>query len=506
MLLLHRWRRFLLAAGVCLAAFGSADDAHAHGWHNAALTTASLDEWLADVKAAVPDIMARVTESELRAGRDLAELRKARGKAGSTMAGQPRRGGQIESRLTPQQQELLGRKANDCLEALAFMDPKNIFPEEFPRFDMSAIPKYRDTAKKLLRLMGATGTAAVVSELRAELMGSGSAALSGYNVHPEFFPELLQLVKEAAERGDLSDDAKTTLRQAASGAKGFPLNAVAGDLRKMLAELEAETLDLPDLVKLIGEANDRTQQHDLLAIFAKRAVETSTKDLLAIGPVKNRPSQAAIEGELMKRIPRASIPELLQIVGVERGSRVGRPAAGELRRRSPKYAEVKDDLEAIVPFLKSSDETVAQEAQQQVANAFQRAPMGQCLPWLGRADDDLRQLIWKQIEGRIGRADPRRRASYLRTALDALRDNAAPVGQRTAALGLIDRLKDVSAAPTLIDVLPRLPRELWPAVGDTLRRLSGQSFGPRAGDGAAELSSALQQWRAWLEAGRAPQR
>lgn len=492
--------RFFVAASVCLALRAPAEQAHAHGWHNAALTTASLDEWLADVKSAVPDIMARVTESELRAGRDLSELRKDQDKYDPDAGGRPRRGGQIESRLTPQQQELLGRKANDCLEALAFMDPRNIFPDEFPRFDMSAIPKYRDTAKKLLRLMGSQGTAAVVSELRAELMGSGPAAQAGFSsVHSEFFPELLQILKEAAQRGDLGDEDIAALRQAASGPKVFPMNAVATDLRKLLAEREAETADLPTLVEMIVQSKDRIQQNDLRAILVKRVVEVPTKDLLALDRVKNSASQAAIDAELMKRVPRAGIADLLQMVAAEGGSRIGRPAAAELRRRSPKYAEVKDELAAIIEFMKSSDSTVAQEAQRQVANAFQRAPMSQCLEWLGRADANLKELIFKQIDGRVARADPRRRASYLRTALDTLQNKTSPIGQRTAALGLIERLKDVSVARSLVDVLPKLPRDIWPDVGDTLRRLTGQSFGPRAGDGAAELSTALKQWRAWLE-------
>ena len=496
----RRKLQFLWTVSACLAAWSSAERAQGHGWHNAALTTSSLDEWLADVKAAVPDIMARVTESELRAGRDLSELRKGQGKDDSVVGGRPRRGGQIESRLTPQQQELLGRKANDCLEALAFMDPRNIFPEEFPRFDMSAIPQYRDTAKKLLRLMGSQGTAAVVSELRAELMGSGRLAQAGFiSVHSDFFPEMLKMLKEAAGRDELSDQDIAALRQAASGPKVFPMNAVADDLRKLLAELEAEEADLPTLVEMIVQSKDRIQQNDLRAILVKRVVEVPTKDLLALGRVKNSASQAAIDAELMKRVPRAGIADLLQLVAVERGSRIGRPAAAELHRRSPKYAEVKDELQAIIGFMNSSDPKVAQEAQRQVANAFQRAPMSQCLAWLGRADANLKELIFRQIDGRIARADPRRRAGYLRTALDTLQSESVLTAERTAALALIERLKDPSAVGSLIDLLPKLPRDVWPDVGDTLRRQTGQSFGPRAGEGAAELSSALKQWRAWLE-------
>jgi hypothetical protein len=51
----------------------------------------------------------------------------------------------------------------------------------------------------------------------------------------------------------------------------------------------------------------------------------------------------------------------------------------------------------------------------------------------------------------------------------------------------------------LVDKLPTLPRELWPRCGGALRKLTRQDFGPRPGDGAAELNAALAKWRTWLE-------
>jgi hypothetical protein len=75
----------------------------------------------------------------------------------------------------------------------------------------------------------------------------------------------------------------------------------------------------------------------------------------------------------------------------------------------------------------------------------------------------------------------------------------AAMGARQAALELLARLKHLPAAGALIDLLPRLPRELWPAAGRTLEQITGQRFGPQAGDGAAEVSVAAKKWRAWLQ-------
>jgi hypothetical protein len=181
------------------------------------------------------------------------------------------------------------------------------------------------------------------------------------------------------------------------------------------------------------------------------------------------------------------------------GDSLGPTIAAELAKRSPKYADVKDELERIVAFLNSADADTARAAEQQAANAFQRAPMSECLRWLAVDDDRLRKLIWKQIEGRIARADEQRKAGYRQVALDELADGDSDAGSRLAAIELIERLRDPAAARPLVDLLPTLPRELWPRAGEALRKLTKQDFGPRSGDGAAELNAALAKWRSWLE-------
>jgi hypothetical protein len=203
--------------------------------------------------------------------------------------------------------------------------------------------------------------------------------------------------------------------------------------------------------------------------------------------------------ELEKRFSQASVLELLQIQAAAKDSMLDRHAAAELAGRSPKYAEVREDLAEIVKFAQDQASSAAEPARGQLANAFQRAPIRECLVWLGKADDALSALIWKQIDGRIARADRARLGLYRDVAIECLEDDAAPDAERRAACDLLGRLDAPLVVEPLVEALPRLPRELWPAAGDVLRKLTKQDFGPRAGDGAAELSVAIKQWRAWIQ-------
>ena len=44
-----------------------------------------------------------------------------------------------------------------------------------------------------------------------------------------------------------------------------------------------------------------------------------------------------------------------------------------------------------------------------------------------------------------------------------------------------------------------MPRELWPRAGSFLELMTQASFGPKPGDGAAEVSVAVKKWRLWLK-------
>jgi hypothetical protein len=135
-----------------------------------------------------------------------------------------------------------------------------------------------------------------------------------------------------------------------------------------------------------------------------------------------------------------------------------------------------------------------------MVNAFLRAPVTECLDWLAQDDPELQTLIWQQLDDRISRADAQRKSGYREVALAALGDNGAAQAKRIAAIDLLTRLKVPSAAGEVIELLPLLPLELRPRAGKLLRDLTGQNFGPFAGDGTVEVGIAVKKWREWWKA------
>jgi hypothetical protein len=174
-----------------------------------------------------------------------------------------------------------------------------------------------------------------------------------------------------------------------------------------------------------------------------------------------------------------------------------RPIIAELNETSPTYSQVADRLEQIISLSRSDERAVAAAARDQLVNAFQRAPISQCLRWLGRGEADLQELIWEQIDGRIGRADEAKRAGYRDSAVAVLESDQSSVGSRKAALELLVRLKDRTAVPGIVETLVHLPRELWAPAGDSLRKLTGQDFGPAEGAAIDDVADARKKWRAW---------
>jgi hypothetical protein len=200
--------------------------------------------------------------------------------------------------------------------------------------------------------------------------------------------------------------------------------------------------------------------------------------------------------------PDASVLELL--TALENSG--DRNASAKLKQRldesSPTYSEVKPDLAEIWKRVGSDNRLVAEAAAAQMENAFWRAPTSECLRWLGQGDAQLNKLIWRLVEQRIQRAAaeaPERLAQYRDSALAILQEGEEPLAVRRAALELLLRLKDRQSAPAVVDVLPQLPRELWPAVGRTLRELTGEDFGPREGDGLVEMKVSHERWQRWLK-------
>ncbi|MBN2578152.1 MAG: hypothetical protein JXB10_04100 [Pirellulales bacterium] len=455
-------RAVLAAVALCAGVVGPT---LADGFHNAALVTKSLDEWMKDVKQAIPDIDARLSGAQLQSGRDLKKLAK---KAADTqqkkgpLSGAARNAGQIQSDLTPQQRALLGRKGRDCLEILAYMDPKNIIPREFPDFPLQKVPEYRTAAKQLLGVMGPEGTRQVLDRLREELM-STMQYRADCTPHANYYDDLLEILKQGVKRGDLTAEQMKDLLEATQGRKDLARAALAKKVKQVIS---MDSFDLDTLIE-----------------FATQSPDTQTR-LQAM----NKISQRAKQSEVL---------ELLQTRLTVDNPGIQQKLEAELSRRSPKYGEVESQLDGIWKLAAADDPQVARLARRQMANAFQRAPLSHCLQWLGKEDRELSDLIWKQVDGRIARADADRRAQYGQVGLAVVERPQFNRGSRKAALELLARLKDRRNARELIELLPQLPRELWPKAGEVLRGLSDQDYGPRSGDGMAEVIAAQKQWQNW---------
>jgi hypothetical protein len=204
-----------------------------------------------------------------------------------------------------------------------------------------------------------------------------------------------------------------------------------------------------------------------------------------------------ITAALQQRIAEAREVELLRLLEQPLDAQTHAAVANELGKRSPKYAEVKDDLREIWSFASSSNPEVASAARHQTANAFQRAPMTVCLDWLASNDKPLRSLIWEQVDGRIARATDDIKAGYRTAAVAVLGDRAAGVAKRQAALELVARINDRQAVGDIVPLISQMPRELWPTAGATLEKLTGQNFGPKEGDSVADVATAISKWREW---------
>jgi hypothetical protein len=488
----HQRHAALLAAVLLLLALAPAA-VRADGWHNAALATASLDEWLRDLRRGIPDFDARLGRTTLTAGRGPEGLIDRAAAAGGAAGGSDR-GASIQANLTPEQQALLGRKANDCMEVLAYMHPNNIIPREFPKFKLSKIPEYRQTAKQMLAMMGRDGSSLVATRLRDDMTKRPRHA-PDLKPHPDYYKDLLDVLAESVQQGNLAERDIESLTQAAAGRKA---TAEQTELARHVERVLSESTGFRSLVHVAKNADNRALRFEYFRKAQRKIPQAKTADLISVlDDVKGEPGIAsAINRELAERVPEASVLDLLIMKDKIEDPFFQRVTDTHLARRSPKYREVSRDLAEIWKLAQSPDSPVSKTARWHVENAFQRAPMSQCLLWIGRGGDQLDELIWKQIDGRIKRADANRRAGYRDVALAVLRADV-DTDTRLAALDLLDRLKDPQSIRPLIESLTRLPREVCPGVGELLRDMTGQDFGPRAGDSIVNVHVAASQWQKW---------
>lgn len=194
-----------------------------------------------------------------------------------------------------------------------------------------------------------------------------------------------------------------------------------------------------------------------------------------------------------------SIAELLETSAKDEQAKRRAAAARQLADSRPAYTDVKDEIEAIWQYIDSDDPSVKQAARQQLALAFQQAPMSHCLHWAAQDKAGLSELIWEQVDARIKAADAPRLESYHELALKVVLSDKFDAPSRLAAMQLLSRLKNPASLTPLIDSLIELPRELWPTAGSTLKELSGQDLGPGTGDQLADVVGISKKWQAWLK-------
>jgi len=487
------------AAGLLMAALWWGD-ARADGWHDPVLDLGSVNDWLRDVKATIPDLDEQLSSASLRSGRGIEDLKKlaqdnaGKPKSSSTKRG-PVRGGNLQANLTPQQQALLARKANDCLQVLAFMKQGNIYPHEFPNFPIDKIPEYRQTARQLLNLMGSAGSSAVVGQLRTHLM-SGFPAQFDVSYHPAYAAELLDVLATSAASGALSPQDLESLHQAMQGVKPPDVQAFVNQIDKTLGE----SLAIKSLLAWASAAADPKRKAELLVHLRNRLSQATAGELEAAlnDEGLDTKTRGAVAGHLRKFLPELGIAGLLKLLLVEHPS-LHEAAERELRARKPTYSAVKDEIPEIREHAQAPNQRVAAYANYFLAKAFQEAPIAHCLHWLGKQDSALNAVVWKQLDARIAAADDATKTAYANTTLKAIQ--LADVDQPTkqACLELLGRLKSRDSVKPIVDLAPQLPRELWPMVGTTLRQISGQDYGPKPGAGVAELTVALKKWRDWLQ-------
>lgn len=500
----------LLGLGVLYQA-----DVRADGWHSPVLNAGSVDQWLGEAKAvfprnqealAVADFSDASGNSSLRAGRDIEDLKErvsggTRNKKSSdappqrTNAKAPPKANNLQANLNPQQQAFLSQKANDAIQILAFMKDGNVFPREFPRFPIQQMGQFRNAAKQLLNVMGPPSAQAVTGQLRTHLM-SGVRSFGDITYHEEYVEDMLDVLGTSAAAGWLTPDDLASLREAMRGEK-------SDEVQQLVDQIEAalpKNLDFVSLLQWATDLPDAKRRSDMLEILRQRIPYVDTADLeqsLSYPKIDDK-TKAAIASRLKDSIPNLGVTALLTLMSIG-DDEVRLAVESELRSRKPTYAEVQEEIPSLWEFANGEDARVAAYAKWHVANAFQRAPMSHCLYWLSKEDGELNTLIWKQVDARVANADGDRKAGYADTALQAVQLDNVGLPAKKASMELLGRLKDRAAAKRLIELLLNMPRDLWPAAGAALRDITGEDFGPQAGDGVAEVTVAVKNWREWAK-------
>jgi hypothetical protein len=270
-------------------------------------------------------------------------------------------------------------------------------------------------------------------------------------------------------------------------------------LSKQIDQTIAGNLDIQSLLNWAEKTEDRKRKGQILGRLRNKLADASPSELeqALLNPNVPDSTKTLVVSHLRKFLPDQSLTGLLNLMSVK-NAEIQKATETELRKRQPKYDEVKGDIERLQEFSSSENERVASYADWHLANAFKQAPISHCLYWLGQEDPKLSPVIWKQVDRRLELADDKRKAAYAKTALTALKLKDITVPSQTACLEFLGRLQHRSAVRPLVDQLPQLPRALWPKAGDALSQIAGVDYGPKEGAGVAEVTVAGKRWREWL--------
>jgi hypothetical protein len=468
----------------------------ADGWHNATLGSSSIDMWLQDVRSAIPGFAVNTAASgDPTPGKPGSATPNKRGLptlptrtpataytsgGDSPSPGYESRykpGGELPAQLTVQQKAVLDRKARECLELLAFMEPKNIFPHEFPNFPMARIPEYRQAAKELLQVMGPTGTTVTVNQTRSELMNTSGFRNYGLHFHANYFDDLLELLGHAAGQGWLSVEDLRSLQEATSGQK----TGLQARLAQAVQQVWIQAVGKCDLSKLATNALLEWARIQGISSAVKTRIGTelgerlptaSVEELVAAARVFDIKSAigAGIERELGQRLRQAELTEVLAVASEDVPPWV-KQAAQKAANRIVAVKELRDEMPSVAEFLSSTDAQMARSARTQAVKVVQRAAVPTWLRLMGYGVDDLNHLVWEQFDSRLQSGDQQLRADYVESQLDVLGNTEASLSSRRAATELLWRLRPQESAARVIELLHNLPQELQPMTDQLLKDL-----------------------------------
>ncbi|MCL6502930.1 MAG: hypothetical protein K6T86_09625, partial [Pirellulales bacterium] len=342
---------------------------------------------------------------------------------------------------------------------------------------------------------------AVAQQLRAELLGNGKPSIPGdLTTVDSYRKDLLDLLKQGVQAGELSEADQSALEEAVRAVGQGPQSELAKEVGEILEAGAFGQKSVKELVELYSQRGQspRTKQAILNAI-RKKLAEISVAELEEILESKaDLRVRVDVQKELERRVSEGTELDLVELLETSKSKTLRTTAETALKDRKPKFAQLEPQIRGLAKLLDARNLQAAQAARAQLERAFRIAPLSRCLAWLGKEGAKLDEVIYAQLDYKVDRAQPDRRQEYLQTCLAVVEDSKAPEAAQRGALRVLARLGERAAVKPLVDALPKLSRRLWPEVGKALQQLTGKDYGPKQGDGLAELNEARKKWQQWL--------